>query len=715
MNISLKQKNIITSILLVASVVLIALSLWYSRDGQRKFEYEVGRPWLHPRLEADFPFDIQLDEATQKRITDSINEHFANIYTLDRKRGEQQQALLTHALKGVPGGASLLQAVEQLYADGIVDNDAADDIRAGKQMRISVGNNQLQVVDTRSMRTVRQAYEWLTDTLASNAQVQAALKSVDVSQYLKPNMKLDEEENEKWKGEDLNNALRSPGTVQANEVIITRGEIVTPHKASILKSYEHELTERFNKRTEAQHKRGMLAHWFNLPTRVWRLLGQIIIVTLLMLVFYYFMRLMRPRVFANMRRMVFLITFITLFTIAVFLLVKFKSNMLYLIPFAIVPIIVSTFFDSRTSFFVHMVVVLMCSLVAGKQAEFIIMQFLAGDIAIASMQGLTRRSQLVRCALLIFLAYCISFTALTLVSDGGFDRDDAQYFIYFAINCIILSFAYFLIFLVEKIFGFTSSMTLVELSDINSPLLRKLSNSCPGTFQHSLQVANLAGEAALKIGANLQLARAGSLYHDIGKIKNPAFFTENQIGENPHNSLPPETSAKIVIEHVANGLRLADDAKLPSVIKDLIAQHHGKSITRYFYSQACKAHPDETIDKAPYSYPGPNPQTKEAAILMMADACEAAAKSLTEHSEEAIKSLVEKIIDGQIADGLLKEAPISFKDVETIKQLFIDRLRTFYHRRVSYPDDVKPTASASKTAATPPPYQGKRADDEAAQ
>jgi len=359
---------------------------------------------------------------------------------------------------------------------------------------------------------------------------------------------------------------------------------------------------------------------------------------------------------------------------------------------------------------VHMVVVLLCSLVAIKQADFIIMQFMAGVIAIASMQELTRRSQLVRCAALIFLSYCITYTALRLVGGGNFDLGDTQRYVFFAINCVILSFAYFLIFMIEKLFGFTSSMTLVELSDINSPMLRRLSNSCPGTFQHSLQVANLAGEAALKIGANLQLARAGALYHDIGKIKNPAFFTENQTGENPHNSLPPETSAKIVVEHVANGLRLADDAKLPQVIKDLIVQHHGKGLTKYFYSQACKAHPNETIDKAPFTYPGPNPQTKEAAILMMADACEAATKSMSDHSEEATAAMVEKIIDGQIADGFLKEAPISFKDVETIKRLFIDRLRTFYHMRVSYPDDAKP--ALPKSTSTPPPYSGKAAKED---
>ena len=675
MKISSKHSNIVIILMLLLSVSLISAALFFSKEDSPVQSFEVGKPWLHPRLEADFQFDIELDEATRKHVTDSVEQNFAKIYTLDRKKGEQQLALLTRALAGRPGSQALLRAVEKLYNDGIVDNDAASDIQAGKQLRFMVGNNQLQVQDTRNMRTVKQAYEWLTDSLSGNADMQEALRAVGINNYLVPNMKLDEEENEKWMGEDLRNALRSPGTVQAGEAIITRGEIVTPKKAAAIESYHNEITERNQKRKVDQ---------------TLNLLGQILIVATLMLAFYFFMKLLRRQVFSSMRRMAFLITFITVFAIVVFLCVRFKYNLLYVIPFGLVPVIVSSFYDDHTSFFVHIVTVLICSLIAtNHQAEFIIMQFLAGIIAIISVKELTRRTQLVRCAAFIFLAYCITYIAMTLIGEGDFNKIDKYYFAYFLINCVILSFAFLIIPIVEKAFGFTSSMTLLELADINTPLLRQLSTNCPGTFQHSLQVANLAGEAALKIGANMQLARAGALYHDIGKTKNPAFFTENQIGENPHDHLVrPEDSAKIVIDHVANGLKLADDADLPKVIKDLIAQHHGKGITRYFYYKAREARPDQEVDKAPFSYPGPNPQTKEAAILMMADACEAAAKSLKDHSEEAIAAMVNKIIDTQVAEGLLREAPISFKDVETVKALFVVRLRTAYHMRVSYPSDV---------------------------
>jgi len=677
MKISNKNSNIIIVLLTVLSVLLIATALFFSREESRTLGFEVGKPWLHSRLEASFQFDIELDQATRKHITDSVHQNFSKIYTLDRKKGEQQIALLTRALDGRSGSNQLLRAVTRLYNDGIVDNEAANDIRSGKQLRFLVGNNELQVVDATNMRTVRQAYSWLTDSLKGDALIQESLRTIDISDFLVPNMMVDAEENEKWMGEDLRNALRSPGTIQQGEVIITRGEIVTARKAAAIESYQNELLSRNKKRNVDE---GL------------NLLGQVLIVATLMLAFYFFMLLLRNQVFRSLRRMVFLITFITVFVIAVFLLVRFKYGLLYVIPFGLVPIIVSSFFDDHTSFFVHIVTVLICSLIASShQAEFIIMQFLAGIIAIISVKELTKRTQLVRCAFFIFLAYCITYIAMTLISEGDLNKIDKYYFAYFLINCVILSFAFLIIPIVEKAFGFTSSMTLLELADINNPVLRQLSTNCPGTFQHSLQVANLAGEAALKIGANMQLVRAGALYHDIGKIKNPAFFTENQIGENPHDHLVrPEDSAKIVIDHVGNGLKIAEDADLPKVIKDLIAQHHGKGVTRYFYYKACEARPNQEVDKAPFSYPGPNPQTKEAAILMMADACEAATKSLSDHSEESIAAMVGKIIDGQVSEGLLREAPISFRDVETVKQLFVERLRTIYHARVSYPGDNKP-------------------------
>ena len=297
-----------------------------------------------------------------------------------------------------------------------------------------------------------------------------------------------------------------------------------------------------------------------------------------------------------------------------------------------------------------------------------------------------------KCALFIFLAYCVGYTALETVEERTL-RSIAtswQMWVRFGTNCVMLSFAYFGIFIVEKFFGFTSTVTLVELCDINNRTLRELAEKCPGTFQHVLQVANIAQEAALKIGARSQLVRAGALYHDIGKIDNPAFFTENQSGVNPHDNLAPEQSAGIIIRHVTDGLKRADRARLPQVLCDLIAQHHGKGRVKYFYNKACQAAgADDAVDPAPFTYPGPNPQTKEAAILMMADACEAAAKSLKVFNDDTIAEMVERIVTAQMNEGLFTEAPISFRDVETVKRIFVERLRAFYPTRISYSEDTR--------------------------
>ena len=323
-------------------------------------------------------------------------------------------------------------------------------------------------------------------------------------------------------------------------------------------------------------------------------------------------------------------------------------------------------------------------------------------MAIDSLKDLSRRSQLIRTAALIFIAYALCYAAIEIMQSGSLSRTEGRIFGCFAINAILISFSYVMMFLVERVFGFTSRVTLVELSDINNPLLRELSEECPGTFNHSMAVSNLASAAASRIGANVQLVRTGALYHDIGKIKNPAFYTENQHGVNPHDTLEPIQSARIVTGHVREGLILAEKAKLPQMIRRFISEHHGAGTARYFYTTYCNAHPGETVDPAAFSYPGPNPQSKETSLLMMADAIEAASRSMPDHSPEAISALVNKIIDGQIADGLHNESPISFRDVSTIKEVFAQRLRTMYHSRISYPELKKTPATTPASGVTSP-------------
>ena len=317
---------------------------------------------------------------------------------------------------------------------------------------------------------------------------------------------------------------------------------------------------------------------------------------------------------------------------------------------------------------------------------------MAGTAVIFSLKELSRRSELLRSAAIAFLAYVVSYVGFELMTTGSLSSLSWRLIGYFGINTVLISFAYILIFIVEKLFGMVSVVTLVELSDINNKILRELSQECPGTFQHSMAVSNLATEAAHRIGANVQLVRAGALYHDIGKIDNPAFFTENQHGVNPHDTLNPMQSAGIIIRHVADGLKKAEKAKLPSVIRDFISQHHGRGKAKYFFTMYCRQNPDGEADAEAFTYPGPNPQTREASLLMMADTVEAASRSMPDHSQDAIRALVNRLIDTQVAEGLHNDSPLSFRDIRDIKECFISRLRSMYHARVSYPAEIKKPA-----------------------
>jgi putative nucleotidyltransferase with HDIG domain len=367
-------------------------------------------------------------------------------------------------------------------------------------------------------------------------------------------------------------------------------------------------------------------------------------------------------------------------------MVEENLSNVYVVPLAMIPIIIGIFLDSRTAFMAHTTIILICSIFLRYPHQFIILQMAAGMTAIYSLRELSQRSQLLRTALIVVISYAILYFAFELIQEDDLTKLNTRMYIYFVINGILLLFVYPLLFILEKTFGFTSNVTLVELSNINNKLLRQMSEVVPGTFQHSLQMANLAAEAANKIGANSQLVRTGALYHDIGKMVNPAFFTENQTNVNPHKNLSYEQSAQVIINHITDGIKLAEKHQLPKVIKDFIRTHHGKGVAKYFYISYKNEHPDEEIDIEKFSYPGPNPFTKEQAILMMADAVEAASRSLSEYTEESIGTLIEKIIDGQVSEGYFKECPITFKDIATVKALFKEKLKTVYHTRITYPE-----------------------------
>ena len=665
--------DVIVRVLLAVGAIAL-ISYFLPKENKIDYNYALGRPWNYSLLTAPFDIPINLDSASAARQRDSINRTFVAIYkhdtSVDRKAIlELQQALQGTSLSGQKRN-HLIESVRRIYVDGIVDNATYDRIAAGALPEVRfVVNNVAEPTSTANMRSVRSAYAML-DSIFPDADTQTAIDRVRITRYLIPNVICDTAESKRMIDQLYQKALAPIGVMQKGERIIDRGDVVTPQTFELLKTYERLAEDRLVKREDFRYT----------------IFGQIAIITLLIVAFYLFLRYFRWRIFNDNRKMVFLMSFLTLFTIASYGVIAALGSGLYVMPFAVVAVIFTTFFDSRTALFAHIIEVMLCSLVVPYPLEFIMLQFFAGVTAIITVQELSKRSQLVQCAIYIFLIYSLVYVALHVISDGDFSKVSRYVIGCFGINVVLFSFSYVLIFLIEKIFGFTSTVTLVELTDINNPILRELSEKCPGTFQHSMQVSSLAAEAAHAIGANSQLLRAGALYHDIGKIDNPAFFTENQRGENPHKALTPDLSARIVIEHVQNGLRRAVKEKLPQIIMDFITQHHGCGKAKYFFNQAQNASPDTPIDPEPYTYPGPNPNSKETSILMMADATEAASRSLTDHSDEAISNLVSRIIDSQIADGLFKDSPISFRDVEIIKRTFTERLRTIYHTRIAYPE-----------------------------
>ena len=382
---------------------------------------------------------------------------------------------------------------------------------------------------------------------------------------------------------------------------------------------------------------------------------------------------------------------VLLFPLLTSFLVRHTMLSVYIIPYAMLPVFIRVFMDSRTAFITHVATILLCAMSLHNPFEFTATQLVAGLVAIYTLRELSTRSQIIRTALLVTATSLAVYLSLDLMHGRTFleSATHIEWDIYkhIIIGGVLLLFSYPLMYFLEKIFGFTSNVTLVELSNINNDLLRRLSEVAPGTFQHSMQVANLAAEVALKIGAKSQLVRTGALYHDIGKIQNPAFFTENQAGSvNPHDQLDNRQSAQIIIRHISDGEQLADRNRLPRVIRDFISTHHGRGIVKYFYISYQNAHPEETVDPVPFSYPGPNPSTAEQAILMMADAVEASARSLKEYNEETIGNLVDRIIDSQMADGFFTDCPITFQDIKMAKDVFKEKLKIIYHTRISYPE-----------------------------
>ncbi|WP_337809741.1 HDIG domain-containing metalloprotein [Prevotella pectinovora] len=664
--------------LVLISVVIIVLFI--PRNSGPQFRYDVGKPWMYGSLIAKFDFPIYKTDEAIKQERDSLLRNFEPYFNFKENMESAQMTRFfedfTGGLPGMPATYTNIVAdkLHQLYKSGIMGATEFSSIAQDttKMIRVIDGKTAYCVRISRVLSTMT-AYEqiYLDERLAP---YRAQLQRCNLNEYIEPNLIYDKERSEAEKNDLLGQIPLASGMVLAGQKIVDRGEIVDDYTFRVLSSFEKE-TQRRSASTTA------------VPSTI---AGQVIFVSLFIILFTMYLGMFRRDYFSKPRSIAMLYAMITVFPILVSLMIEHNVFSVYILPFAMAPIFIRVFMDSRTAFLTHIVMVMLCAAAVKYQYEFIIVQLVAGLVAIYSLRELSQRGQLFKTALFVTLASCAIYFALQLMTDNTFTTVDNSMYKYFVINGIMLLFVYPLMLIIEKTFGFISNVTLIELSNTSKDLLRRLSEVAPGTFQHSIMVSNLASAIAEKIGAKAQLVRTGALYHDIGKMQNPAFFTENQNGVNPLDNMSRIDAAHIVINHVTDGLKLAEKHNLPGVIKDFISTHHGAGMTKYFYVSYRNEHPDEPIDDSLFTYPGPNPFTREQAILMMADSVEAAARSLPEYTEFSISNIVNKIVDGQLKEGYFEYCPITFHDIAMAKQVLIERLKSIYHTRVSYPELKKP-------------------------
>ena len=663
---------------LIFVVTVSIISYFMPKEGKFNYEFDIDKPWKYGLLQASFDFNIYKSEQQIEKERDSLLTFYHPYFTVDKqveknmlaKLKEDYNQTLKHSLPNTEYIRHIERTLKFIYEKGILSVDDYQLVTEDSIQNIMlVDKNMATLQETDQLFTVKGAYEYLlnSDTAHFNKRI---LQSCNLNHYLTSNISYDLEKSEAALQDEMSKISPARGVVLNGQKIIDRGEIINEQTYDILRSLQ-----------QAWEKKSGSVKEIRLT-----LMGQTLVVGVLVLCFMIYLELFRKDYYQRKRSVLLLFALIVFFPIILSIMVEQNISNVYVIPMAMIPIIIGIFLDSRTAFMAHTTIVLICSIFLRYPHEFIILQTAAGMTAIYSLRELSQRSQLLRTALIVVICYAILYFGFELIQENDLTKLNTRMYMYFVLNGILLLFTYPLLFILEKTFGFTSNVTLVELSNINNKLLREMSEVAPGTFQHSLQMANLAAEAANKIGANSQLVRTGALYHDIGKMIHPAFFTENQSGINPHKRLKYEESAQVIISHITNGIKLAEKYQLPKVIKDFIRTHHGKGVAKYFYISYKNEHPDEEIDIEKFSYPGPNPFTKEQAILMMADAVEAASRSLPEYTEESISNLIEKIVDGQVAEGYFKECPITFKDIAMVKALFKEKLKTVYHTRITYPE-----------------------------
>lgn len=660
--------------LIIVTTVLVVLIM--PHDPGVSFVYELNHPWHYDQLIAETEIPLYKSEEVLKRERDSLLRDFEPYYSASVTVREGALKKFNEEFRdGIHGlsrsySAYVAKRIRRAYDMGIISADVAQTAVADstKSIRLVLGNTATSV-PIRQFMTPLTAYEWLFQDPAMQKQRQA-LQQCNLNEYLEPNILLDKDRTEMEENDLLSSIPTASGIIQVGEEIINRGVVVDEKAYTAITSYIREYQKQKTTHAELLTTYG----------------GQALFVFIVITLFTLYLLLYRSDYFEKTSSYVMLYTIIVILPGIVSLVMRNHFFSVYVIPLCMAPMFVRVFLDSRTAFITHAVVIMLSALAVQRQFDFVAIGLAGGLAAIYTLRELSHRSQVFTAAITVAATEFLVFLSIQLIDAKGMTDTNLGLATHFVANAVLLLLAYPLMFVVEKAFGFVSAVTLFELSDMNKTMLRRLSEVAPGTFQHSIMVSNLASEIATRIGARALLVRVGALYHDIGKMRHPVFYTENQASINPHTRLSETESAQVIVSHVTEGLRLAEKESLPGVIQDFIRTHHGNGLVSYFYVQYKNSHPDETVDEALFRYPGPNPFTREQAILMMADGVEAASRSLKEYTEESIANLVDRIIDTQVQNGFFHDCPITFRDIQTAKDVLIERLKTIYHTRIAYPE-----------------------------
>lgn len=667
-------RDILTRLALIVGVTVIIVCAM-PKTNAPQYTTEVGKPWTQAPVTATFDFDVEKSEEALKAERDSVIQMFTPYYSLDMTVGSTQVArFISHNSKGIEGLPksfvnSVAAKLTELYSVGIMEQ--SDYVRLSRDSMATIRLSNGKMTDRKYVKrllTPMTAYEtFFKDPQMANAKQQ--LQRCDINDFFSPNVVYDSVRSNTELDERMKGIAKVARTILNGQRIIDRGDLQTVETTRALNAYSVMLGNNLSDKSKT--------------TTMW---GRIIFVFIMISVFTIYLHLFRGDYLSKPRSLAMVYCLITLFPVLSSLMVQYNMFSVYILPMAMLPMFIRVFLDSRTAFIAHVTMVLVCALSLSQQFEFVLTEISSGLAAIYSLRELSKRSQIFSAAVITTCTALVVYYSTQLMLPGEEVKLTNTIVMHFIFSGIFLLLAYPLMFLIEKVFGFTSAVTLFELSDTNKDLLRTLSEVAPGTFQHSITVGNIAADIAQKIGARALLVRTGALYHDIGKMTNPVFFTENQVSTNPHDRMTPVESAQIITGHVAEGVRLAEKNGLPDVIRDFIITHHATGMAKFFYITEQNAHPEVEVDKKLFSYPGPNPFTREQAILMMADGVEAASRSLKEYTEESITALVNRIIDGLVADGYFLECPITFRDIDTAKKVLIEKLKTIYHTRITYPE-----------------------------